>query len=499
MKRILIYMLLITYSELYSQGLYNNGAKIVVSSGAYLNIVGTSGGYLNTTNATDGAISLDGTLKVEGNIVNNAAVSDLISTSTPSGKVMLSGTTAQTVSGTSTAAMVLPNLTINNLAGVVLNKDVTVNGITTFTSGLLNIGSNNFTFGATGTVSGTPTAANMIVATGTGQVRKLLTSNGSFSFPIGDNNVSAKYSPVSLNFTTGTFAAGAYVAVNVVNAAYVDPYVKTSYLKRYWNLSQTGITAFSSNANFTYDATDVVGTESQITSTRISPTPIVAYSLANTTLHQMTANNLTSFGTFSGVLNQLDNTLNLKLFLESLYNGGGLMLQAQGATGNQFTGTTADQITLELHSAVAGQYAPVVYSVANVNLSTSGLATIVIPAAYNGTYYLTIKNRNSIATVSAIPVSFAGGVVDYDFSTASSKAFGSNMKNVGGVSVIWGGDVNGDDIVDTSDMIMVDNGSTSILFGYNPADINGDGIVDTSDMIIVDNNSTSIVMAQLPL
>jgi hypothetical protein len=44
----------------------------------------------------------------------------------------------------------------------------------------------------------------------------------------------------------------------------------------------------------------------------------------------------------------------------------------------------------------------------------------------------------------------------------------------------------------------VDNGSTAILFGYNSADANGDGIVDTSDLNIVDNNSTGIVIVRLP-
>ena len=73
------------------------------------------------------------------------------------------------------------------------------------------------------------------------------------------------------------------------------------------------------------------------------------------------------------------------------------------------------------------------------------------------------------------------------------------MKNISGVFAIYGGDVNGDGIVDTSDMNVVDNGSTSILRGYNAGDVNGDGIVDTSDMNVVDNNSTTIVTVRAPL
>ncbi len=488
MKRILIYMLLlITFSELYSQGLYNNGAKIVVSSGAYLNVAGNSGGYLNATNVTDGTMSLDGTVKIEGDVVNNATASDLISTSTPASTVILSGTTAQTVSGTSTVAMVLPNLTINNLAGVALTKDVTVSGTTTLTNGLLDIGNNNFTFGATGTFVGTPSTAKMIVATGIGQVRKLMTGIGSFSFPIGDNNVTAKYSPVSLNFTAGTFAAGAYAAVNVVNAAYTDPYVKTSYLKRYWNLSQTGITAFSTNANFTYDATDVVGTESQVSTTRISPAPIVAYGIANTTLHQMAANSLTSFGTFTGVLDQTTKTLSISsLMLQGLYNGSGTMRQAFDDLGAHWPAGVADHITVELHDATT--YATVAYSVANVALSTTGTATVTIPGTYNGSYYITIKHRNSIQTTTATAVSFVGNTINQSYGTPAD-VFGGNIGlSVDNHYLIYSGDVNQDGVIDSGDLIPVINDYYNYLGGYLSTDIDGNGVIDSSDLIPIINN-----------
>ena len=140
-------LLLITFSELYSQGLYNNGAKIVVSSGAYLNVVGSSGNILNTTNGSNGSVSLDGTLKVEGNITNNATAADVITSSTPTSSVILRGTTAQTLSGSATVPFTFPNLTINNATGVNISKDVTVNGTMTFTSGLFNLGSHNLIFG----------------------------------------------------------------------------------------------------------------------------------------------------------------------------------------------------------------------------------------------------------------------------------------------------------------------------------------------------------------
>ncbi|NVO18332.1 MAG: hypothetical protein HXX13_01455 [Bacteroidetes bacterium] len=109
-----------------------------------------------------------------------------------------------------------------------------------------------------------------------------------------------------------------------------------------------------------------------------------------------------------------------------------------------------------------------------------------------------MKHRNSIETWSAVPVSFAGNTINYNFSTSAAQAFGSNQLQMGSVYAIYGGDANQDSVVDGSDMASIDNASTLLLFGYNSEDINGDGIVDGTDMATVDNNSTIVVMAIRP-
>jgi len=192
-----------------------------------------------------------------------------------------------------------------------------------------------------------------------------------------------------------------------------------------------------------------------------------------------------------------DITLTLTLFLEGLYTPAGDLNQAQGDAGNQFPGITADQITVELHSAGAGQYSTIIYTAPNTNLNTSGQASLAIPSAFNGTYYITIRHRNSIETVSSAPLSFTGNVM-FDFSTSSSQAFGSNLKNKSGTYVIYSGDVNQDGLIDISDMILVDNLSALASTGYLAADINGDGLIDITDMILVDNNSSQAIGAITP-
>jgi hypothetical protein len=181
-------------------------------------------------------------------------------------------------------------------------------------------------------------------------------------------------------------------------------------------------------------------------------------------------------------------TLNLTVLLEGLYAGGGLMNPARDQTGVYYGDTIADKITIELHNA--GNYSNLVYVATDVVLSTNGTATTAIPGSCNGSYYITVKHRNSIETTSANPVSFSSGTISYNFTNAVNKAYGNNlMQTFDGKYVIYGGDVNVDSQVDALDMLIIDNLSTTYAGGYIQQDVNGDGIIDSSDMSIISTNS----------
>jgi len=122
----------------------------------------------------------------------------------------------------------------------------------------------------------------------------------------------------------------------------------------------------------------------------------------------------------SGVLtvNEPTKTLNLKVFLEGIYAGAGAMNKAQGIAGDEFPGTTADQVTVELRDASTGA---LVYLLSDMDLSTTGFITATVPALYNGSYYLYMKHRNSVTTSTVSPVSFAGSTVSYDFSAELAR------------------------------------------------------------------------------
>ena len=189
-------------------------------------------------------------------------------------------------------------------------------------------------------------------------------------------------------------------------------------------------------------------------------------------------------------------TLNLTAYLEGLYDGGVLMRKAKSGTGDQFTGNIADQLTVELRST--SNYATTVHSTTNVNLSNYGKASVIIPFGLNGSYYITLKHRNHIVTVSAAPVSFGSQNTSYDFSDAATKAFGSNLLLKSGKYCIFGGDVNGDGIIDSGDMIPIDNAAALFNTGYIATDVNGDGLINSLDINITGNNAVQFVGKKTP-
>jgi len=191
----------------------------------------------------------------------------------------------------------------------------------------------------------------------------------------------------------------------------------------------------------------------------------------------------------------LSRAVNLTLFLQGLYDGGALMHKAQNAGGNQYSDSISDMISVELHDAT--NYSIIAHMANGINLNCSGEATFDIPGELHGYYYVTIKHRNSIATTSASPVSFSTATINYSFDNYS-KAFGNNLILINEKYCLFGGDVNQDGIVDSGDMILIDNEATSFSTGYISEDANGDGLIDSGDMIIVDNNASSFVGSILP-
>lgn len=221
------------------------------------------GGYHNLIVNGSGATIASTILNVRGNLTLNQAVPFTGKT------INLAGISDQKIAGT--AAINFDNVVVNKETGaVILEKDIAVVGTLTLTSGNIIIGNKNLTLGSN-PVLGTFNSHNMIVADGTGLVRRPFTGIGSYEFPIGEETGAASYSPVTVNVTAGTFA-NAFVGVNVSNLKHPNNNSSQNYLKKYWNVTQTGITGAVATVTAKYEPLDILGSESEIATAQLNGT-----------------------------------------------------------------------------------------------------------------------------------------------------------------------------------------------------------------------------------
>ena len=155
-----------------------------------------------------------------------------------------------------------------------------------------------------------------------------------------------------------------------------------------------------------------------------------------------------------------------------------------------------DTVSVELRN----QFSP--YNLVDqtrVLLNTNGVGTGKFYSASNGTpYYLVVKHRNALETWSSVPLSFTANSLSYDFTTSASQAYGNNLKLINGKWCIFGGDVNQDGVVNTSDVNSVFNDNVNGVSGYSITDLNGDLFTEAGDLSIVFINSILAVERKIP-
>lgn len=179
--------------------------------------------------------------------------------------------------------------------------------------------------------------------------------------------------------------------------------------------------------------------------------------------------------------------LQLKLYIQGRYR----------ETGDYMYG---DTLQVELRN----NFAPYnLFASARNFVNHNGDGSFYFPSANNGTnYFLVMKHRNSIQTWSKTPgQSFSSDLLNYDFSTGTSQAYGSNLAVVDLLPSRFGiftGDINQDESVDVSDIVLTYNDANIFLSGYVQTDVTGDNFVDASDVLLVYNNSINFVSVIRP-
>ncbi len=184
-------------------------------------------------------------------------------------------------------------------------------------------------------------------------------------------------------------------------------------------------------------------------------------------------------------------SLDLKVYLEGFYapEPGDNPVKGNMTKGNITKGKINDsplsQVadTINIYLADSTQGYAFVDSV-KVFLGTAGSVTTPFSRVTTGRYYIVVRHRNHLETWSKYGVNFTGGnTTSYDFTTAANMAYGDNMKQVGTVWVLYGGDPNQDGEIGALDIpIFISQFGTQ---GYLSCDFNGDEDVTGVDQQIL--------------
>ncbi len=238
------------------------------------------------------------------------------------------------------------------------------------------------------------------------------------------------------------------------------------------------------------------------------------------------------------VVNPETKRIQLRAFLEGAYTpGSSFVKMTSQLSGNSvlpteqpfntapwnYTGTEAiplsnevytylvDWILIELRDAnnfntVVSQKAALVYDLGYVVDAALG-AGIGVNSLDNGltigalgcdlvegqSYYVVLRQRNHLDVMSAVPITVANGILEYDFTIDSLQAYGTGqLKEMDtGEFAMHGGDFNGDGVLSVSDFNLYVT-QTSLINEYVTGDLNLDRTVSVTDFNYYLPNSSII-------
>ena len=205
------------------------------------------------------------------------------------------------------------------------STSVTVTNNLLFTSGKVDMNGNTLTIGTTsadGSITGA-NSSNYVLAykAAVNGTLKRFTNNiaTTYLFPVGDNT---SYTPVSVYLNSATLSSP-FITTQLNAVMHPNKGTVTTYLKRYWAVTPSGITNPNYNIIYNYVAADVVGTEANLFPFKYNGTWIgsggsgaffmLGTGSVNTGTKTLTWNNVVSFSDFTGLGNEPSNTLPISL------------------------------------------------------------------------------------------------------------------------------------------------------------------------------------------
>ncbi|MCB2220415.1 MAG: hypothetical protein KQI35_08475 [Bacteroidetes bacterium] len=497
--------------------LVNAGAAIKIASGTYLKING------DLRNEAGGTMDNSGNVIISGDWINNQPAF-LDGTS---GAVTFNGTSSQTIGGS--ASTNFSNININN--DVVLNQNTYATSNLALSSAKLTLGSFHFWLLGGASITGAGPSA-YVVANGSGfLIREVGPAN--VQFPVGTNSA---YAPVVLNnigtlddlgvnlfadVLTGGLSGGTIPEINdCVNMSWqVAENVSGGSnltLTTYWNAGLEGPNFDRTHAGIGHYFGGAWDPMEEVVASGSNP-----YFISRSGITELwTAFAVGDLESPMAVEVQL--RIDLTVFLEGPYTGGGLMSTELNTGGYiplgqpynpalpyydnaspvwQYAGSenvpsippgVVDWVVVQLRDSntpanatsatVIGTQAAFVLDDGTV-VALDGASTLSFNVNFSQNLYAVVFHRNHLGIISNTGLTQSAGIYSYDFSSGEFQAFGGANGHKQVEPGVWGmisSDGNGNGLIQNTDetaVWKVDLGSS----GYSGGDFNMNGLTQNTD------------------
>lgn len=526
-----LYLALPFTAQAQQQGWFVNGARVQIENNAVLYV---NGSYQTNINSPSGSTANKGEIWLTGNWINlqpNPAIVDT------GGIIRLSGNASQTIDDQLSMFSHIDASAGSN-GSIVMQKDVQLNGTLTLGNRTWRLNQHTLTVENDDTLA--ISGSKIVSENFNSRIKWKISANEAvYKLPFS----TSQGLPVSTALAMQPGEAGYIIAAtqaatdnntplppNITNFNLDAIPLADKAIDRFWQIDIGDRTA---NTTFQYTTADITGNLG-ITPTTLTPirwnSQQSNWEEGYSSQYIATQNAVIGFGLGSGVYSLYSRTatsLYLKLMLQGAYiSATGLMrtdLQSLGVLSLtqpfgqapwSYNGTehfvswqnvpqnATDWCLIELRDInnpmdIVAQRAALLLNNGNV-YDVNGQNGVLFPNLPHGNYYIVLRTRNHLATLSALPKSLPNTAATlYDFTQAGETSGGADgifpqMAIVGNnVAAQRAGDINADGVITVTDYNLY-VAQSSLINQYMPADVSLDGSVTVSDYNLYLPNSSAI-------
>ncbi|HMT95356.1 MAG TPA: hypothetical protein PKC62_01600 [Ferruginibacter sp.] len=510
--KFIAFVLCFTSTHAFAQ-FYNNGATVKIQPGGLIFVQG------NAENNT-GTITNDGKMEVQGNFINAATYN----TVTNDDSLILTGSNNVTLTlGSSSVNNLMVNKAVNT-NNVTLGSNINVITKLDYLAGNLTTDPLNTSY-----VFSAPIGALFNFAAGreiTGRVSRTGWADGT----------AYVFNQPNMQVTTNGGTAPTSFTVNMIpQSGGGDPSLNEREVKRKFEFSTPDGSGFTSDIRFAYDDAEL----NTNTEPSLAPWYFDGGTEWNGKLASLTKDGSNNYVQYTGItgtelaeewkLADAKYTINASAIIRGPWNSGASQMNTTLNTNNviplnqpynvtpfNYTGTESvasipnanvvDWILVELRKPSSGlpedaNSASIIGRKAGFLLNDGTIVDIdgVTPIAFDiskqGPSFIAIRHRNHLGILSNIIPSNITGNFDNDF-TALANCYKNPFANsdplvlLGGASGkygMWAGDANKNNLVNGTDLSIVNNGIAGSASGYINSDINLSSSLNGTDLSITNN------------